>query len=92
MAKRFLLLAVLISGRTFHYMGKGLNALVGKDVRYAFDVLGYPNGKQECGATWYVANEHLRLRNLMEPSGGATPWVLLVWNSNDKPLTKGDHI
>jgi hypothetical protein len=30
-------------------MGKGLNALVGKDVRYAFDVLGYPNGKQECG-------------------------------------------
>jgi hypothetical protein len=49
MAKRFLLLAVLISGCTFHYMGKGLNALVGKDVRYAFDVLGYPNGKQECG-------------------------------------------
>ncbi len=30
-------------------MEKGLNALVGKDVRYAFDVRGFPNGKQECG-------------------------------------------
>jgi len=49
MAKRFLLLAVLISGCTFHYMGKGPNALVCRHVRYAFDVLGYPNGKQECG-------------------------------------------
>jgi hypothetical protein len=49
MAKRFLLLAVLTSGCTFHYMGKGPNVLVGKDVRYAFDVLGYPNGKKECG-------------------------------------------
>jgi len=49
MARRFLLLAVLISGCTFPYMGKGPNALVGKDVRYVFDVLGYPNGKKECG-------------------------------------------
>ena len=54
MAKRFLLLAVLISGCTFHYMGKGLNALVGKDVRYAFDVLGYPTASRNVAATLYV--------------------------------------
>ena len=67
MAKRFLLVAVLISGCTFHYMEKGLDALVGKDVRYAFDVLGRPNGKQEFGGETVYIWQNSRSMMFYEP-------------------------
>jgi len=67
MAKRFLLLAVLISGCSFHYMDNGLNALVGKDVRYAFNVLGHPNGKQESGGGTVYIWQNSRTMMFYEP-------------------------
>ncbi|HEY6997414.1 MAG TPA: hypothetical protein VH851_05770, partial [Candidatus Binatia bacterium] len=68
MAKRFMLLAVLISGCSFHYMDQGLNALIGKDVRYAFAVLGNPNGKQEFGGETVYIWQNSRSMMFYEPN------------------------
>lgn len=65
--KRFLLVTVLISGCSFYYIEKGLNALVGKDVRYAFDVLGYPNGEQEFGSETAYIWQNSRSTMFYEP-------------------------
>ena len=43
-------IGMLLSGCVFGMMEKGLGALVGKDVKTAFNVLGYPSGKQEFGS------------------------------------------
>ncbi len=48
-------LAMLSGCATFGQMEEGLNALMGKDAMVAFDVLGYPSGKQQFGSdTVYV--------------------------------------
>lgn len=40
----------LVGCATFGQMQRGLNALQGRNVQTAFDVLGYPSGKQEFGS------------------------------------------
>jgi hypothetical protein len=43
-------LAIILSGCAASMIEKGLGALEGKDVKGAFNVLGYPSGKQEFGS------------------------------------------
>lgn len=44
----FLIAMAVLSGcATFGQMEEGLNALMGKDARVAFIVLGYPSSKQK---------------------------------------------
>lgn len=46
-----LFLSILVNGcATFGEMEEGLDALKGKEPRVAFDVLGYPSGKQQFGS------------------------------------------
>jgi len=45
-----LILALFLAGcATFGQMQRGLNALTGQNIQTAFDVFGYPSGKQEFG-------------------------------------------
>ena len=45
----FVLIACLSGCATFGQMEKGLNALQGENIQTAFNVLGYPTGKQVFG-------------------------------------------
>jgi hypothetical protein len=45
----FVSMCCLSGCATFGQMEKGLNALLGKNIQTAFNVLGYPNGKQVFG-------------------------------------------
>jgi hypothetical protein len=49
------LIPILSGCATFGQMEEGLNALMGNKIETAFDVLGYPSGKQEYGSdTLYI--------------------------------------
>ena len=51
---------------------------------YAFDALGYPNGKQKCGGDMVRSEGRSKAYKSNGAEWRAAPWVLLGWNSNDE--------
>lgn len=73
------LLVISAGCMSFEYMNQGLHPLVGKNVKTAFEVLGYPDGKQQFGdETVYVWSTNKSSAVLMPQTASTTGMVGLT--------------
>lgn len=75
---------------TFGQMQRGLNALRGQDVQTAFDILGYPSGKQEFGSdtvySWQVDSSGAILLPQTSTISGSVGMTPVYGSTTYKPI------